>query len=62
MTSSAAGELIHISTVARDLGLSEYQMKGLVERGEIAATKVGRRTYILRRAVEEYLEKAGRAS
>lgn len=54
---NADGELIHISAAAKHLGLSEYQMRGLVEKGEIAATRVGRRTYLLRGSVGEYLER-----
>lgn len=51
------GRLIHISVAAEQLGLSEYQMRGLVEKGEIPSTKVGRRTYLLQRSVDEYLER-----
>jgi excisionase family DNA binding protein len=58
----AQAELVHISEVAKQLGLSEYQTRGLVEKGEIAATRIGNRTYIPARAVTEYLESIGRAS
>lgn len=61
MTDTQA-ELIHILEVGRQLGLTEYQMRGLVERGEIAATKVGKKTYIPARAVTDYLESIGRAT
>ena len=53
----AEGELVHISIAATQLGLSEYQMKGLVEKGVLPATKIGRRTYLLQRAINEYLER-----
>lgn len=55
-------ELIHILEVARRLGLSEFQMKGLVEKGTFPHTKIGRRTYIPARAVAEYLDSIGAAS
>lgn len=54
---SSSGALIHISKVAERLGLSEYQTRGLIESGELQATRVGTRTYVLARAVSEYLER-----
>lgn len=60
---SKDAELVHISAVQARLGLSEYQVRGLVEAGDLPATKVGRRTYILTSAVDDYLDRiAGRAS
>lgn len=50
------GALIHISVAAKQLGLSEYQMRGLVEKGEIPSTLVGNRTYLLQRSVDAYLD------
>lgn len=59
---SRTAELIHIRLVAERLGLSEYQMRGLVERGVLPSTKVGNRTYIPTTAVDAYLESIGAAS
>ena len=38
----SSGALVHIIKVAEQLGLSEYQARGLVEKGELPAAKVGR--------------------
>lgn len=54
---SSGGALIHISVAAKQLGLSEYQMRGLVEKGEIPATRIGNRTYLLERSLSEYLDR-----
>lgn len=48
------GTLIHISIAAKQLGLGECEMRGLVEAGEIPATKVERKTYLLQGAVRAY--------
>lgn len=61
-TSDSGGALVHIVKVAEQLGLSEYQARGLVEKGELPATKVGRRIYVPARAVTDYLDRIGRAS
>lgn len=55
-------KLVHISEVAKLLGLSEYQTKGLVEKGKLPGEKIGNRTYIPARAVVDYIEAIGRAS
>lgn len=52
------GALLHILKVAERLGLSEYQTRGLVERGELVATKIGNRTYIHTDVVDAYEARA----
>lgn len=56
------GELIHISLVAERLGLSVYQTQGLVEKGKLPATKIGNRTYMAARAVDDYIEGIAKAA
>jgi excisionase family DNA binding protein len=51
------GALIHINVAAKQLGLSAYQIRGLVEKGEIPATRIGNRTYLLERSLSEYIER-----
>lgn len=62
VNTDAPGELLHISLVQARLGLSEYQVKGLVERGDLPSTKIGRRTYIPTDAVDKFLENIRTAS
>lgn len=54
----SSGALLHILKVAERLGLSEYQTRGLVERGELAATKIGNRTYIHIDVIDAYEARA----
>lgn len=46
--------LIHIGRAAERLGLSRYQVKKLVDSGQLPSVLVGTRTYIPASALDEY--------
>lgn len=54
--------LVHISVVAKQLGLSVYQVKRLIEAGRLPSEPVGVRIYIPAEAVREYAAALGKAA
>lgn len=55
MLDASESELLHASVVRERLGLSEFQLRGLIVRGSLPSLKIGRRTYVPRRAFERYV-------
>lgn len=49
--------LLHISVVAERLGLSQYQTRLIVDRGDLASEQIGRRTYIPADAFHRYVDR-----
>lgn len=58
--SAENGALIHISKVAERLGLSEFQVRGMVTRGELPSVKIPDnpkgRTYVHADAIARWLD------
>lgn len=54
--------LLHISVVAERLGLSQYQTRLIVKRGDLASEQVGNRTYIPADAFQRYVDRIKAAS
>lgn len=48
--------LVHITQAGVVLGLSRYQVRGLINEGLLTAVKVGARTYIPAAALSRYIE------
>lgn len=54
--------LVHVNAAADKLGLSPYQVRGLIDAGRLPSEKVGNRTYIPAAALAAYIERIGQAS
>lgn len=54
-TSDTEPMLLHIAVAAKRLGLSQHQVRHLVNDGTLPHQKVANRTYIPVRAIEEYV-------
>ena len=48
--------LLHIKRVAELLGISQYQVRGLVTEGTLPSTRIKNRTYVPAEAVRTYVE------
>lgn len=48
------GLFVHIAEAARDLSLSEYKVRQLIESGRLPTEAIGKRTYIPAAAVLAY--------
>lgn len=53
----AEGLLIHIAEVADDLGLSQYQVRGMIRDGVFPSEPIGRRIYIPAAAFKAYKQR-----
>lgn len=54
--------LLHISEAAQELRLSHYQARSLIEKGRLKGEKIGRRWYVSREAIAEFVATFGAAS
>lgn len=49
--------LDHVSIAAEKLGLSEYQVRKLVDKGLLPGQKIGGRLYIPAKSIREYVDR-----
>ena len=61
-TSNRGPLLIHIGAAARRLGLSQYQVRGLVRSDTLPSTTIGNRVYIPETALDDYVAKIAEAA
>ncbi|WP_310962103.1 helix-turn-helix domain-containing protein [Nocardioides terrisoli] len=62
VTADEAPLLLSPKLVAKSLGISEMQVKHLVDGGQLPSTRIKNRTYIPAESVREYVENIARSA